>query len=341
MKIADIKPCPHNERDHSKGIDELVESIKDAGFHGMIALRSHDDPTIVIGHGRVEALKRLGWTEIPERQIDWLDDLTDEQIERYRINDNKTGELSTWNRAALRASVKKMELKGVDMSRFGYNFKSLHRPFGAERLRTDHAYNLDICNRDSCDGLYPVLDAEDIVPHTLSGFNYAKSTDAKEKAKQTCHFFLDDYQFERIWREPKRYLGVLKDYEAVLTPDFSMYLDMPLPMMQWNHYRSLALGSWWQKMGLCVIPTLSWADDATYSFCFDGIPHNATVAVSTVGVMRDKQATNFWLKGAKAAKRVLKPKRVLVYGCSLEFDWGCEVIPYRASTKKEGGKSGR
>ncbi|MEG1624156.1 MAG: DUF4417 domain-containing protein, partial [Raoultibacter sp.] len=111
-------------------------------------------------------------------------------------------------------------------------------------------------------------------------FDYAKTTD---KFDCGIHFFVDDYQFERLWAAPKKYIDLLKKFDCVLTPDFSLYMDMPLPMQQWNEYRRRALGNLWQRHGMKVIPTLSWSVKASYPFCFDGIPHNATVAVSTVG----------------------------------------------------------
>ena len=36
-------------------------------------------------------------------------------------------------------------------------------------------------------------------PRELQGFNYAKTTKAEDKADLGCHFFIDDYQFERLW----------------------------------------------------------------------------------------------------------------------------------------------
>lgn len=54
----------------------------------------------------------------------------------------------------------------------------------------------------------------------LQGFNYAKTTKAQDKADLGCHFFIDDYQFERLWQRPGAYLDVLRPYQCVLTPDF-------------------------------------------------------------------------------------------------------------------------
>lgn len=55
------------------------------------------------------------------------------------------------------------------------------------------------------------------------GFNYARTT--KNKDEKGIHFFLDDYQFERVWREPMAYIDLLAQYQCVMTPDFSLYMD--------------------------------------------------------------------------------------------------------------------
>lgn len=96
------------------------------------------------------ACKSLGWTEIPDENIAYCDGLTDEQIRAFRIADNKTGEVATWNRTLLQHEVK--GIKKLDMTRFGIDFKAKKPAYGAERLRTDRAYNLDLVNRCDCEG---------------------------------------------------------------------------------------------------------------------------------------------------------------------------------------------
>lgn len=52
------------------------------------------------------------------------------------------------------------------------------------------------------------------------------------------HFYQYDYRFERVWTEPERDLAVLGKYRAVLSPDFSMYLEMHPVMKLYNTFRS-------------------------------------------------------------------------------------------------------
>lgn len=336
MKIDEIVPYERNARNNAKAIPKVAESIKEFGLRGTIGLESRDNPVIVFGHTRVAACKSLGWDEIPDEKIEYCDDLTADQIKAFRIADNKTGDIATYNKAMLREEVR--GIKALDMSRFGVDFKSKALPYGAERLKTDRAYNLEMVNRGDCgrDG-FPSIKGRMSKPAELQGFNYAKSTPADAKADAGCHFFIDDYQFERLWQRPDAYLDVLKPYKCVLTPDFSLYMDMPDAMQQWNRYRSAALGRYWQENGITVVPTLSWAQPSSYGFCFKGLPRHSTVATSTVGVARDEAAQAVWRDGMREAMRRLEPRRVLLYGKDIGFDFGgCEVVEYKA-----GGFHGR
>lgn len=332
MLIDDIIPYEKNARDNSASVPAIAESIKQFGFRGQIKLRSHDDPTIVAGHHRVAACKLLGWTEISEENICWCDDLTDDEVKALRLADNRTGEGGKWNKALLKNEIRGLNKAGFDMSKLNFNFKGKQKPFGAERLRTDDYYNLRLVNNQHTIGAndMPLIKACNFVPTDLLAFNYAKSSTETDK---TIHFFIDDYQFERLWNKPEQYLDLLKQFEAVLAPDFSLYLDMPLPMQQWNEYRRRALGNYWQRNGVKVIPTLSWSDKRSYGFCFAGLPKKATYAVSTVGIMSREDTKQMFQDGLSVAIKALNPKRLLVYGQKGDFDFqNVETTEYKANT---------
>lgn len=82
-----------------------------------------------------------------------------------------------------------------------------------------------------------------------------------------------------------------------------------------------------------VIPTLSWSTPASYKFCFDGLPTGSTFATSTVGVKNDKQALELWRKGMTEAVKRVKPRRLIVHGSPVDFDFGkIEVIYFKPNT---------
>lgn len=97
----------------------------------------------------------------------------------------------------------------------------------------------------------------------LIGFNELLTCKHPESAG--VHFFLDDYQFERFWRQPQRYLAALAKCPLVIGPDFSLYTDFPAPLQRWNHYRNQLLTAYLQRQGICAIPAAGWADDASFA----------------------------------------------------------------------------
>jgi hypothetical protein len=127
------------------------------------------------------------------------------------------------------------------------------------------------------------------------------------------HFFLDDYRFESCWSHPLKALRYLADFRTVLTPDFSLYADMPLAVQIWNTYRNRWLGCYWQSLGYSVIPTVSWSTPNSLDFSLCGIPTRSLVALSTVGI-REPLAQYHFDIGYRAMLNQLRPSRVLIYG---------------------------
>lgn len=73
--------------------------------------------------------------------------------------------------------------------------------------------------------------------------NYALT--AKDKATKGVHFYKDDYQFERFWNNPDKYIPLLQKFGAVCSPDFSLYSDMPLAVQLFMHYKKHWLAAYW------------------------------------------------------------------------------------------------
>lgn len=332
MLISEMIPYERNAWNNDDGVPAIAESIKDFGFHGQIKLWRRDNPVIISGHHRIKALKLLGWKELSDEHIEFCENMSEQDVKAFRLADNRTGQTGKWNKGLEKSEIKTLEKMGVDMSKYKFDFKSKNLPYGAERLKTDDYYNLQLVNVENCSGRFdmPVLFGTDYIPDRLLPFNYAKSS---KDFNYGLHFFIDDYQFERLWNKPQKYLSLLKKFDCVLTPDFSLYMDMPLPMQQWNEYRRRALGNYWQQNGITVIPTLSWTDYRSFDFCFDGLPRESVLAVSTVGVKRDKDAAEIWQKGMEQALFRLEPECVILYGGNFGFDFdGCRVVEFSANT---------
>lgn len=141
----------------------------------------------------------------------------------------------------------------------------------------------------------------------ITSFNERKSADG-------LHFFIDDYQFQRIWNNPQIYIDMLKKYKFVCSPDFSLYMDMPKALQIFNTYKKQWLGCYFQQHGINIIPTVSWSDETSFDFCFDGIPISSCVAVSSVGVWRNKESLTIFKQGYIEMIKRINPYKILFIG---------------------------
>lgn len=66
-----------------------------------------------------------------------------------------------------------------------------------------------------------------------------------------------------------------------------------------------------QEQGIKVIPTVRWGDLASFNFCFDGIEKGSIVAVSTVGVKKQK---SLFMLGYNEMLSRIKPSKIICYG---------------------------
>ena len=154
----------------------------------------------------------------------------------------------------------------------------------------------------------------DIEGSKIIGFNYAIGE--KHPEDKVCHFYVDDYQFERVWNDPDRYVPTMKKFKAVFSPDFSMYTDFPKAVQIFNHYRKMWCSAYWQEHGATVIPTICWSDEASFEWCFDGIPKHSLVCISTIGGFGNHSEHNkaAWLAGYEKCLEVLEPSKIILFG---------------------------
>ena len=160
---------------------------------------------------------------------------------------------------------------------------------------------------------FPCIEPTHEVPNRLISFSKAISSTDYD---QWVHFYEDDCNFERLWRNPKKYLEILKRYRGVILPDFSLYRDMPLVMQLWNIYRSRAIGAWLQANGVIVIPNIRFGDRRTFNYCCDGISKKPVIAVGTHGTLKSKADRSIFIEGLDKVVKRLEPRVIVVYGAA-------------------------
>lgn len=148
----------------------------------------------------------------------------------------------------------------------------------------------------------------------LIGFDKARTD--KLNFDRVVHFFLYDYNFESIWKKPDDYVDKLKEYKGVLSPDFSMYIEMSRALQIYNTFRNRWCGAYLASKGIKVIPTVNWGNEDTFDFCFDGIPEGSIVAVSTYMVHEHNNHSDqkeFFMKGYNEMLKRIKPEKIICY----------------------------
>ena len=185
----------------------------------------------------------------------------------------------------------------------------------------------------------PKIKASNLIPQKLVPFSKAMSKTWKDFDCWVM-FYEHDVKFERFWNNPKQYLEKLKKFKGVISPDFSLYRNMPLVMQQWNTYRSRALAVWLQKNDVELIPNVRFNDERTYNFCFDGVEKFKTVAVGTHGCIKNKIDKDYFKKGLAELVKRLSPKTIIVYGSTPDDifktykDAGIEIISFESEFSK-------
>lgn len=117
-----------------------------------------------------------------------------------------------------------------------------------------------------------------------------------------------------MWARPRTYLHMIQKFAYVMSPDFSIYVDFPLVIQLYNHYRKHWLAAYWQENGVEVIPSISWGNEESFEWCFDGEPHYSTVAVSSVGTQSSQEGRSVFLQGYMEMMRRLEPEAIIFYG---------------------------
>lgn len=311
VPIQKLTPYAKNPRKNDKAVNAVAESIRQFGMKVPCVIDK--DGVLITGHTRVKACKLLGIKEVP---CIVADDLTDEQVKAFRLADNKVAELADWDFDLLADELVEIDL---DMTDFGFEVEDML----PEKRKADIKENVEFAKENilnlgyaQYDGvgdfgipqIDPVYKLEPI--REWIGFNYVLSD--KDPEGKAVHFFLDDYQFERVWNNPDAYIDKLRRYVCVASPDFSPFKDMPIALQIYNHYRKHWVARYWQDNGITVIPTIRpSATETNLNWWLDGEPEGGIILVSSMWQSKNIDVAD---ESDELIETVLKPKKIFVYG---------------------------
>ena len=107
IPIDHLVPYAKNPRKITKAIPLVAESIKSFGFNVPITINNMIDKIIVSGHTRYEAARKLGMENVPYIELNHLSDM---DIRKYRLADNRVSDESEWDKNLLRNELAELEL---------------------------------------------------------------------------------------------------------------------------------------------------------------------------------------------------------------------------------------
>ena len=321
LPIDEIKEADYNPRKKlnpkDKEYQEIKRSIEEFGY--VQPLIVNKDHTIIGGHQRLTILKDLGFTEIDVIVVDV--DKTQEKALNIALN-KITGR---WDTKMLNGLLQDLNGNKFDLTLTGFQPNVIDMGIRGDARSTQEKLVEGILNLEKAQyegvGKYdipeilPVYELPEI--KEWIGFNYVLS-DPNPEGK-AVHFFIDDYQFERIWNNPDKYIEKLSKYVCVASPDFSPYGDMPLVLQLYNHYRKHWIGRYFQEHGITVIPTIrSSTDNRSMNFYLDGEPTYSIVMISSMWATTSEEMKQAFLKEYRHMMKKLNPSKVFVYGKQID-----------------------
>lgn len=151
--------------------------------------------------------------------------------------------------------------------------------------------------------------------------------------RKGIHHFVDDPRFEGVYRRPDRTLEKYGKYRFVITPDYSLFSEMPL----WRQIESVGktrwCGAYWQARGLSVVPSVSWGLYPTFDFCFSSIERGCAVAVSMIGCKHSRLG---FMRGYDTMLEAVEPEAIICLGDPFpEMEGNLIIVDYRESRKTE------
>lgn len=109
-----------NPRKNDHAVDRVAAAIREFGFRVPVVAKS--DGTVVDGHLRLKAAKKLGLTEVP---VVLADDMTDLQIKAFRLSVNKMAEFAEWDNELLALEFGELQELGFDLDLTGFDADEL------------------------------------------------------------------------------------------------------------------------------------------------------------------------------------------------------------------------
>ena len=121
IRIDELIPYENNAKIHGpEQIEQLRRSLREFGFVSPVLI--DEDKNLIAGHGRVEAARAEGMTEVPYVTVS---DMTEAQRRAYIIADNRLAEMGEWDAARLKFEMQELQSFGFDAELTGFSMEEI------------------------------------------------------------------------------------------------------------------------------------------------------------------------------------------------------------------------
>ncbi len=186
----------------------------------------------------------------------------------------------------------------------------------------DDGFRADLAKNGIFDGSLEIIRIKRpmqlIIPEDTIPFSLMHRS---ERHSEFVVFYEYDLRFAEVLTSTEQFLEDLKMFPGVISPDCSVYRDMPLCLQIANTYMNRLIGHYLQEQGLYVIPNIRWGDERSYTtavlpekFAFLGVEKHSIVSVGTYGCIRSRTNRDYFKAGLDAMLEELEPEVVIVYG---------------------------
>ena len=179
---------------------------------------------------------------------------------------------------------------------------------------------------------YPIL-REDMVPSTIPEkiMPFSKAiTYQGDLSKTFIYFFSPDATFERVRRNPRKYLNFFKRTAGIFGFDYSVHSDMPLIKQKSQMNDNLSLSFFYANNGIPLYPTPRGGSSSIEDEYLKAFPKNTFIALGVHGFIKEKQQKAEWYCWIQKLIQTLEPKGIIVIGHLLSpmFDEFKSQVPF-------------
>ena len=169
----------------------------------------------------------------------------------------------------------------------------------------------------------PLISRTDFIPDNIVPFD---KIGIMPERRSCVVFNLADRRIDCFWNRPEAYIDSLRRYSCVATPDFSLLLGMERQFISYNLLRAFKLSRWMEDVGIRVMPAPMWAYPDSYGECFEALPENSVMLVSTIGSVNDGESLKYLRLGLRELLVRKRPPGIVLYGPVPVFDFHVPVV---------------